>query len=252
MRNRLAPCTLAALIVLAAAPALAQSPQQLSDSAVRYMALGDSIAAGYKAQPMTQGYAFLLYQNGAFARMPLTLFNDIAAVGATSEDVLMYQVPQALIPAARGGFQPQFLTLTVGGNDIAAIHGYSATHTPQETQAFAQAALFSYTQNLTLILAQLTTYLPAAQVYVSNQYTVPELDALLPGGAAVLAAFNAATASVVGAFPNASLVDVYDAFLGRPGLLLIERQGASPFEVHLTNAGHRVMANAFAEVIAAK
>jgi lysophospholipase L1-like esterase len=49
----------------------------------------------------------------------------------------------------------------------------------------------------------------------------------------------------------AYLVDVYEAFLGRTGLLLIERHGASAFEVHLTNAGHRVMAAAFADVIAA-
>ena len=165
MRNR-TRCALALAAALAATPALAQSPQ-LSDTAVRYMALGDSIAAGYKAQPTTQGYAFLLYQNGAFAPMALTRFNDIAAVGATSEDVLMYQVPQALIPAARGGFQPQHITLTVGGNDLAAIYRYALTHTPQETQVFVQATLFSYTQNLTLILAQLTTYLPAASSAMS-------------------------------------------------------------------------------------
>jgi len=250
MTNRLIRSALALVAVLAAAPALAQSPQ-VSDTAVRYMALGDSIAAGFKAQPMTQGYAFLLYQNGAFAPMALTRFNDIAVVGATSEDVLMYQVPQALIPAARGGFQPQHLTLTVGGNDLAAIYRYAATHTPQETQAFAQATLFSYTQNLTLILAQLTTYLPAARVYVGNQYSTPEVDALFPGGAQIVAAFNAATASVVSGFPRVHLVDVFSAFLGRTGLLLIERQGASALEVHLTNAGHRAMADAFIQVIAA-
>jgi lysophospholipase L1-like esterase len=250
MRNRLTGSALALAAVLAAAPALAQSPQ-LSDTAIRYMALGDSIAAGYKAQPTTHGYAFLLYQNGAFAPMAQTRFNDIAAVGATSEDVLMYQVPQALIPAARGGFQPQHLTLTVGGNDLAAIYRYAATHTPQETQAFAQATLFSYTQNLTLILAQLTTFLPAATVYVGNQYSTPEVDVLFPGGAQIVAAFNTATASVVAAFPRVRLVDVYNAFLGRTGLLLIQREGASPLEVHLTNAGHRVMAAAFEEVIAA-
>jgi lysophospholipase L1-like esterase len=241
MRNRLTGSALALAAVLAAAPALAQSPQ-VSDSAIRYMALGDSIAAGYKAQPMTRGYAFLLYQNGAFAPMALTRFNDIAAVGATSDDVLMHQVPQAIISAARGGFQPQFLTLTVGGNDIAAI---------RRGQISAPAALAAYQSNLSLILSQLAIYLPGAKVYVGNQYTVPEIEALLPGSAMILGQFNAATATVVSGFPNAYLVDVHGAFLNRTGLLLIERHGASPFEVHLTNAGHRVMAQAFAEVIAA-
>jgi lysophospholipase L1-like esterase len=241
MRNCLTGSALALAAVLAAAPALAQSPQ-VSDIAIRYMALGDSIAAGFKAQPTTHGYAFLLYQNGAFAPMALTRFNDIAAVGATSDDVLMHQVPQAIISAARGGFQPQFLTLTVGGNDIAAI---------QRGQISAPAALAAYASNLSLILSQLAIYLPGAKVYVGNQYTVPEIEALLPGGALTIGQFNTATALAVSGFPNAYLVDVHSAFLNRTGLLLIERHGASPFEVHLTNAGHRVMAAAFAEVIAA-
>jgi lysophospholipase L1-like esterase len=241
MRNRLTGSALALAAVLAAAPALAQSPQ-VSDTAIRYMALGDSIAAGFKAQPTTHGYAFLLYQNGAFAPMAQTRFNDIAAVGATSDDVLMHQVPQAIISAARGGFQPQFLTLTVGGNDIAAI---------QRGQISAPAALAAYASNLSLILSQLAIYLPGAKVYVGNQYTVPEIEALLPGGALIIGQFNTATALAVSGFPNAYLVDVHSAFLNRTGLLLIERHGASPFEVHLTNAGHRVMAAAFAEVIAA-
>ena len=68
------------------APALAQSPQVIEPDATRYMALGDSIAAGYKLAPITEGYAYLLYQDGVFDRMPHTLFNDIAAVGATSDD----------------------------------------------------------------------------------------------------------------------------------------------------------------------
>ena len=66
----------------------------------------------------------------------------------------------------------------------------------------------------------------------------------------VLALFNQTTANIVGAFgASASLVDVYSAFEGRRGLLLIERGTASPLEVHLTNAGHRAMAQAFADAI---
>jgi len=239
--------------LMAALPAFAQSPQQLADDATRYMAMGDSVAAGFKAQPVTQGYAFLLYQNGVFDRMPHTLFNDIAAVGATSGDVLAYQAPQALIPAVRGGFQPQYVTLTVGGNDLAAIRRFAATNpTPLALQAFVETTLQAYAQNLSAIVGQLALNLPGVKIFVGNQYTVPEIEALLPQGVPILAAFNATTATVLAGFPGtAYLVDVYDAFLGRTGLLLIERRGASAFEVHLTNAGHRVMADAFADVIAA-
>src|SRR5512143_3444243 len=87
-----------ALGVALAAPASAQSPQQFDPDATRYMALGDSIAAGDKAMPATDGYAYLLYQDGVFDRVPHTLFNNISVVGATSEDLLNHQVPSAIIP----------------------------------------------------------------------------------------------------------------------------------------------------------
>jgi lysophospholipase L1-like esterase len=253
MTKRMAP-TMAIVLAaaFAAAPGFAQSPQQLAGDATRYMAMGDSLAAGFKAQPATQGYAFLLYQTGVFDRMPHTLFNDIGVVGATSRDVLLHQVPLALIPAARGGFGPQYITLSVGGNDIAALRALAFSNPPPAVlQQAVDDALQAYGQNLAGILGQLVSQLPTVKIFVANQYTVPEIEALLPGGAEVLAAFNAVTATVVAGVPNAYLVDVYEAFLDRTGLLFIERRGASALEVHLTNAGHRVMAEAFADVIAA-
>ena len=44
------------------------------------------------------------------------------------------------------------------------------------------------------------------------------------------------------------VADVYSAFAGRTGLLLVERNGAGQFEVHPTNAGHRAIAAAFEAV----
>jgi lysophospholipase L1-like esterase len=247
---RTAAFVLAAALV--AAPLSAQSPQQLADDATRYMAMGDSLAAGFKAQPATQGYAFLLYQTGVFDRMPHTLFNDIGVVGATSDDVLSHQVPLALIPAARGGFQPHYITLSVGGNDIAALRALAFSNPPPGVlEGAIAAALLAYRGNLDAILEQLTSQLPDVKIFVANQYTVPEIEALFPGAPDIVALFNAQTAAAVAEVPNAYLVDVHEAFLDRNGLLLIERRGASPLEVHLTNAGHRVMADAFAEVIAA-
>ncbi len=249
MVGRIRMSALAAIVLsMVAAPA---SAQVIAADATRYMAMGDSIAAGFKAQPATNGYAFVLYQTGAFDRVSHTVFNDIAAVGATSADVLEFQVPQALIPAERGGFVPQHITLTVGGNDIAAIQRFAATNpAPADLEAFVNATLIGYTSNLTGILQQIVLTLPTAKIYVGNQYNVPELEAMFPGGAQVLDAFNQATAAVVSAFQgHAYLVDVQSAFADRYGLLLIERRGALALEVHLTNAGHRAMAKAFEAVI---
>ena len=240
-----------ALVLLVAGQVAAQQPAP--DDATRYLAMGDSIAAGYKAQPATQGYAFVLYQSGVFDKVSSTVFNNIAAVGATSKDVLDHQVPLALIDAARGGFVPGHITLTAGGNDIADVLRFAATRPPDAVLlTYALAARAAYQANLTAILQALTLNAPGRKIYVANQYSVPEIEALLPQGVDLLAAFNATTAGVVAAFPGkAFLVDAHAAFDGRQGLLLIDRQSASLFEVHLTNAGHRAMAQAFADVITA-
>jgi lysophospholipase L1-like esterase len=215
------------------------------------MALGDSIAAGYKLAPITEGYTYLLYQDGVFDRMPHTLFNNVSAVGATSLDVLQRQVPQALIPVAIGGFHAQYITLTVGGNDILSILRYAAAH-PNDPGVilFAQTTLAQYAQNLSLTLAQLIGGLPGVKIFVANQYTIPELDAIAPGTSQIINAFNATTQQVVGAFAgHAFLVDVYGAFLGRRNLLWLDRTGTLSLEVHPTSVGHRVMEQAFEDVI---
>jgi lysophospholipase L1-like esterase len=57
---------------------------------------------------------------------------------------------------------------------------------------------------------------------------------------------------VVALFPNnVVLVDIHAAFLGRSGLLLIEKHGAAPDQIHPTDAGYLVMAQAFEDAIRA-
>lgn len=248
---------IAALVAIAAimlpARAPAQSPQVFDPDATRYMALGDSIAVGFKVTPATQGYPYDLYQGGAFDQMPHTLFNNIAAVGATSATVLAYQVPQALIPAAAGGFGAKYITLTVGGLEIIAVLQFAVANpnNPAAVAAFAQATLASYAKNLTGILGQLSAGLPGVKIFVANHYTIPDLEALIPGSSQIIDAFNLATQQVVGTFPaNAFLVDVYGAFIGRRNLIQLERPHATLFEVHPTTTGQQVMTRAFEDVIA--
>jgi len=215
----------------------AELPWQL-DQHTRYMALGDSLAAGYGAVPTTQGYTYLLYQGGVFDAAPLTIFCNAAVPGATSADVLAYQVPQAL--AHPDDFKPDVITLTVGGNDLLSI---------LKTGADPNTVLQTYAVNLTQILTQLKTGLPEARIYVSNQYAVPEIAAVVPGFNQIIAAFNQIVESVAGAFgvPVADVFTAFGGFEGRGGLLLIDRHGADPFQPHPTNAGYRVMAQAFEE-----
>ncbi|RPJ79013.1 MAG: SGNH/GDSL hydrolase family protein [Acidobacteria bacterium] len=246
-KAHLSVVTLAVALLIAPA-AGAQSPQQFAPDATRYMALGDSIAAGYKAMPVTEGYAYRLYLGGVFDRIPHTLFTNAAVPGSTSTDVLAYQVPLATMPH---GFGPGYITLSVGGNDLLAILQFVKTGaTAEEVFVFAQGVLDQFGHNLGAILAGLRAGLPAAKVFVANQYPLPALAAALPVAADLIDAFNAIVAQVVaGSGEGFYLVDVHSAFDGQRNLVEGDRPYASIFEVHPTNVGHRVMAKAFAEVI---
>ncbi len=216
-----------ATMFLAPAVVRAELPWQFTDH-TRYMALGDSIAAGYGAIPATQGYVYLLYQDGAFDTVQNTLFCNAAGPGATSKDVLDYQVPQVAL------FHPNVVTLTVGGTDLFAI---------MEGADPAQV-LSTFASNLQQILYRLRTELPGARIYISNQYSVPEIA----GSDQIMPVFNNVLSQVAQAF-GVTVVDVYGAFEGRSGLLLIERHDAAPDQAHPTNAGYRTIADAFEAAI---
>lgn len=213
-----------------AAGTRADQPWTFSDN-TRYLALGDSLAAGYGAVPATQGYAYRLYQQGAYDKTTNTIFANAAVPGATSGDVLAFQVPQAAI------FQPHVVTVSVGGNDLIQILGGADPTT----------VLGQFQSNLTKILCGLRLILPEARVYIHNLYDIPDITSQVPGGlVAILAANNIVAGVAQGC--GATVADVYSAFSGRTGLLLIERNGAGQFEVHPTNAGYREIAAAFVAV----
>lgn len=196
---------------------------------VRYLALGDSLAAGYRAMPATQGYVYRLYREGVIAPLNRTLFANAAVPGVTSAQVLAYQVPQAL-----DAFPADVITLSVGGNDLLRILSGADPGT----------VLNEFQTNLTLILQRLRTGLPQARIYINNLYTVPNIA----GADSIVPVFNGIVAQVAGAF-GVPVVDIYTAFLGRPELLLINRPGAGAYEVHPTNAGYAVMAQVYAHAI---
>jgi len=217
------------ILVLLAGVARADQPWTFSDN-TRYIALGDSLAAGYGAMPTTNGYAYLLYQEGAFDKTSNTLFANAAVPGATSQDVLDHQLPQAI-----ERFVPQVVTLSVGGNDLLAIFA----------GADPSLVLTQLQSNLTGILCGLKLALPHSRITIHNLYDVPEVTGG-PGTPAfgLLTTVNDIIAGVAQAC-GVALADVFTAFEGRSGLLLVERHGAGQFEVHPTNAGYRTIAQAF-------
>ena len=223
--------------LLLTAPAWAQYWTSFADN-TRYMALGDSLSAGYGAHPATQGFVYQLYQSGVIDKVNNLLLCNVGVPNAMSQDVLDYQVPMVpLFFAETGATYRKVITLTVGGNDL----------------LLGEAGLYTIIDNLPKILGQLAQSFPFAHVYVSNIYD----PGLGPQVAALVQFANGVIAQVVQGFNSqppktpVTLVDIFSAFDGRSGLLLAERRGAEPGQVHPTNAGYEVMAKTFADAIKA-
>ncbi len=207
----------------------------------RYVALGDSLTAGYASHPVTLGFAYQLYQSGVIDNINHLHFCNMGVPAALSEDVLNYQVPQVRrFFKDTGENYRKVVTLTIGGNDM--------------TQVLAgkdpALVLATFGGNLAAILGNLVSQFPDARIYVANQYD-PKLP--VPNEAVLVASLNQVIADVVQMFPaNGVLVDIFGAFEGRRGLLLIEKNGSEQFQIHPTHAGYKVMADAFASAIGPK
>jgi len=226
-------------------PVLVQAALPAVDPSVRYMSLGDSLAAGYKAQPATKGFAYQLYLNQVFGRTPDTAFDNAAVPRAKSSDVLNFQIPQVAL------FDPTVVTISVGGNDLLTLL------IPQDPMPDPNAVLGAFAVNLGKILTNLCDGMPQfGEIYLNNLYTIPEI----PDADLIVPFFNMTMDNVVAgvkmipacADKKIAIADVYNAFLGQHGLLLIERyrkRGIDVIEVHPTNKGHRVMENAYRAVI---
>ena len=199
------------------------------DRPTRYMALGDSLAAGYGAVPATQGYVYLLYHLGVFDSIDRMLFCNAGVPGANSHDVLEHQVPLAV-----NKFRPTVITISVGGNDLL----------PLLQGAGLRQVLDTLRTNLDQILQRLRSGLPEAKIYLNNLYSIPEIPEIV----VIVPVLNRLISRVARSY-DVPIADVYSAFRGKGGLLRIEHDGAPRDEVHPTNAGYRVMAQAFEEVV---
>ena len=228
--NRLLGVALTALL-LASSSAFAGNPAGLADN-IRYLSIGDSFAAGKGAIPNTQGFAYLLYQNGTFGSISNVTFNQAAMGGTTSADVLAHQVPQVK------RFKPHVITLYVGGNDLQRIlRGEPANVVLQE-----------FLSNMTGILCTLKKEMLSqgieGMIIVGNQPDFPWLSASNPEVRQLIILANGLLAEVAQAC-DARVADVFSAFRGQEAYYLHYREGADPNEPHPTNAGYRAMAKAF-------
>lgn len=224
-------CSALMALALGSGAAYAVNPAGLADN-TRYLSMGDSFAAGKGAIPVTQGYAYRLYQNGVFGSITDVTFDNMALGGTDSSDVLNYQVPQVV------RFKPHVITMTVGGNDL----GRVLRGVPPAT------VLAQFAANMTNILCTLRSTMAAqgidVLIIVSNQPDYPWLSAANPAVRDLVIAANELLVDAAETC-GARVADVFSAFDGKESVFLHYRPGADPNESHPTNEGYRVMEKAF-------
>ena len=223
-----------------------------------HAAMGDSVAAGEGAMPVTHGYAYQLYDQGVFGQKQAMDFSNLAVRGGRSWDLLDHQVPQLLCATPR----PTVVTITAGANDF--------LRNDQDIPAIASRVV----EAITILLhngtpplvpvpvrdprtGEVCPPLTNVTILVSNYYSIPhpvpliaaELDMVLRGFDQALS--QGLPLVPVPAGSRVEKVDLYTPSRGRQGLVLIERrlgfEGPLNFDVHPTNIGHTFIAQQFRE-----
>ena len=222
-----------------------------------YAALGDSVAAGEGAMPVTRGYAYQLYDHGVFGTKQQMHFANLAVRGGRSWDLRDHQVPQLLCSVSR----PTVVTITAGANDV-----FRGDMTIPAIVARVVEAVNTLLNNGTPLVPvpvrDPVTGLPCPRltnvtILVSNYYSIPHpVPAIAAQLDAALRGFDRALSLLLPLVPvsagsRVAKVDLYTPSLGREGFVLIERRGGfeGPFEfdVHPTNLGHTFIAQQFKE-----
>lgn len=248
MSRRNAPPIVAVLTLLLAfvAGGLAWARQQPSLYAARgqgdiYLALGDSLAWGFRLDdPSAESYPALV-STTLNARAPLETVN-LAFPGETSDTFIRRQLPRAvaLIREARGrGLRVSPITLNIGGNDLRSVERAG----PAERTAAVAAAR----RNLARILDELRAAAgPTADIAVMTYYNPYGGDPGREDGEAYWVARLNQAISEEATRRGVAVADVYPAFAdGRFYTHTFVLFG----DVHANALGHRLIADQFVEAL---
>jgi len=248
-------------LALVLAPALAFAQINFTKNSY-YVGMGDSVAAGEGALPVTNGYVYRLYEQGVFGRKQEMDFSNIAIRGGRSWDLRDHQVAQVL--CAEPAQRPTIITITAGANDF--LRGDPDIF--EIARRVAQAIDLLLNNDGVPSLGALPVLDPVTflscralqnvTILVSNYYSIPhpvpavfeQLDSALQGFDQALRFWLQSV--VVPAGSRIALVDLYSASLGRQGLVTIQRRlgfsGPFDFDIHPTNLGHAFIADEFKKV----
>jgi len=250
------------LLALILVPALAFAQVNFPKKSY-YVGMGDSVAAGEGAMPVTNGYAYRLYDQSAFGKKQEMDFANIGIRGGRSWDLRDHQASQVL--CAEPEQRPTVVTITAGANDFFRNDPDLTSITRRVAQAVDllfnnDSILLSPALGATRVLDPVVTTQPCralrnVTILVSNYYSLPHpvpqffqlLDSAVRGFDQGLRFWLQQV--VVPSGSRLVVVDLYTPSLGRQGLVTIQRRlgynGPLDFDFHPTNLGHAFIAGEF-------
>jgi hypothetical protein len=229
-----------------------------------YVGMGDSVAAGEGALPVTNGYVYRLYDEGAFGNKQEMDFSNMALRGIRSWDLRDHQSPQVL--CAEPEQRPTIVTITAGANDFFRNDPDVVSSAKRVAEAVdlllnndgVLNPNLGATPVLDPVTGQRCRALQNVTILVSNYYNIPHpVPAVYQVLDAAVRGFNQALSSwlqvvVVPSGSRLAVVDLYTPSLGRQGLVTIQRRfgftGPFDFDIHPTNLGHAFIAGEFKKV----
>jgi hypothetical protein len=229
-----------------------------------YVGMGDSVAAGEGALPVTNGYVYRLYDEGVFGKKQEMDFANIGVRGGRSWDLRDHQASQVL--CAEPEQRPTVVTITAGANDFFRNDLDLAGITKRVAQTVdlllnndgVLSPNLGATPVLDPVTGQRCRALRNVTILVSNYYSLPHpvpqffqmLDSAVRGYDQGLRFWL--QHAVVPAGSRVAVVDLYTPSLGRQGLVTIQRRfgynGPFDFDFHPTNLGHAFIAGEFKKV----
>jgi lysophospholipase L1-like esterase len=209
-----------------------------------YISLGDSIAAGNGSSDpaKTSFVALLAHDEGG---LPLT---QLAKAGATTDDVIQQQMRAALDLIGRGNVA--LITISVGGNDLAPlIPNAACLREPLPPSCPLDTALAGVERNLDIIVTRLRAAdatVPIVLLAYPNFFSGTGHAFEAPAGR-VLPLLDDIVRRVASRYPHTAVADAAPAFEGKGKTLthVLDPQ----FDPHPTDAGHRLIAEAFEAAI---
>jgi hypothetical protein len=226
-----------------------------------YVGMGDSVAAGEGAMPVTNGYVYRLYDEGVFGKKQEMDFANIGVRGGRSWDLRDQQASQVL--CAEPEQRPTVVTITAGANDFFRNDPDLVGITQRVAQAVdlllnndgVLSPNLGATPVLDPVTGQKCRALRNVTILVSNYYILPHpvpqffdlLKLAVQGFDQALRFWMQQVAVPSGS--RVAVVDLYTPSLGRQGLVTIQRRlgytGPFDFDIHPTNLGHAFIAGEF-------